>query len=144
MRNPCDSCLSCFMQNFTVNSSMANFFTLEDTARLYAKVMSLWGKCADFLKLDFHVIRYEDLVGDFESETRKMLNFLGVEWHEAVREFAAHARARGKILTPSYHQVTQEIYQHATYRWQRYRDEFEGFRELLEPFVTDFGYRWDQ
>ena len=144
MRNPCDSCLSCFMQNFTVNSSMANFFTLEDTARLYAKVMSLWGKCADLLKLDFHVIRYEDLVGDFESETRKMLNFLGVEWHEAGTEFAAHARARGKILTPSYHQVTQEIYQHATYRWQRYRDEFEGLRELLEPFVTDFGYRWDQ
>ncbi|MDP7641617.1 MAG: hypothetical protein QGI52_04120 [Alphaproteobacteria bacterium] len=96
------------------------------------------------LGLDCHIVRYEDLVGDFEAETRKMLDFLELEWHPAVMEYAANARAQGKILTPRYHQVTEEIYQHAKYRWRRYGDRFEDFRALLEPFVSEFGYGWDQ
>ena len=144
VRHPCDACLSCFMQNFTVNSSMAKFFILEDAARLYARVMSLWRKSTEVLDLGFHMIRYEDLVGDFECETRKLLKYLEVDRHEPVMEYAAHARERGKILTPSYHQVTLDIYQHAKYRWRRYRNRFDSVKTLLEPFVTQFGYRWGQ
>ncbi len=144
LRHPCDACLSCFMQNFTVNSSMANFFSLADAARLYAHVKRLWQHSSELLGLDCHIVRYEDLVGDFEAETRKMRDFLELEWHPAVMEYAANARAQGKILTPRYHQVTEEIYQHAKYRWRRYGDRFEDFRALLEPFVSEFGYGWDQ
>lgn len=144
LRHPCDACLSCFMQNFAVNSSMANFFSLEDSARLYAKVMGLWQKSATLLALDSHIIRYEGLIGDFKTETRKMLNFLQVDWDPAVEDYAQQAKQRGKILTPSYHQVTQEIYQTAKYRWQRYKENFAGVRSTLEPFVEHFGYSWDQ
>ena len=143
VRHPCDSCLSCFMQNFVVNSSMANFFSLEDTAALYTKVMRLWQKSTRLLPLDYHIVRYEDLIADFESETRKMLNFLGLDWDPAVADYAAHARQRGKIDTPSYHQVTQDIYQSAKFRWKRYRDQFDSVKPALEPFVEDFGYSWD-
>ena len=143
VRHPCDSCLSCFMQNFVVNSSMANFFSLEDAANLYGKVMRLWQKSTRLLPLDYHIVRYEDLIADFESETRKMLNFLELEWHPAVADYAAKARQRGKIDTPSYHQVTQDIYQSAKYRWKRYRDQFDGVKPALEPFVEEFGYSWD-
>ena len=143
VRHPCDACLSCFMQHFVINSSMANFFSLEDSARFYEKIMGLWLKSARLLALDYNIIRYEDLVSDFETETRKMLDFLELEWDPAVADFAAHARLRGKILTPSYHQVTQEIYQSAKYRWQRYRDQFTDVKETLAPFVTEFGYSWD-
>jgi tetratricopeptide (TPR) repeat protein len=144
VRHPCDVCLSCFMQNFVVNSSMANFFSLEDAARLYAKVMRLWQNSTKLLPLDYHIVRYEDLVGDFEAETRRMLKFLGLDWDPAVEDHAQHAKRRGKILTPSYHQVTQPIYQRAIYRWQRYQDKFGGVKAILEPFVRHFGYSWNQ
>ncbi|MBT4426655.1 MAG: tetratricopeptide repeat protein [Rhodospirillaceae bacterium] len=143
MRHPCDSCLSCFMQNFVVNSSMANFYSLEDAVNLYVKVMQLWQKSARLLALNYHIVRYEDLIADFESETRKMLNFLELEWDPAVADYAAKARQRGKIDTPSYHQVTQDIYQSAKFRWKRYRDQFESVKPALEPFVEEFGYSWD-
>ena len=122
VRHPCDSYLSCFMQNFVVNSLMANFFSLEDSAKLYAKVMRLWQKTARLLPLDYHTVRYEDLVSDFETEARKMLDFLELEWHPAVVDYAVQARKRGKVNTPSYHQVTQDIYQSAKFRWKRYLD----------------------
>jgi len=41
--------------------------------------MGLWLKSARLLALDYNIIRYEDLVSDFETETRKMLDFLELE-----------------------------------------------------------------
>ena len=132
------------MQNFTINSAMANFFSLEDSARLYGEVMSLWRKSVELLGLNHHIVKYENLVGDFESEARALLDYLELDWDPAVADFAARARERGKIDTPSYHQVTQDIYDHAAYRWRRYRAHLEELRPELEPFVDEFGYAWDQ
>ena len=122
---------------------MANFFSLEDSARLYAKIMRLWQKSARLLALDYHIVRYENLIADFETETRKILNFLELDWHPVVAYYAAQARQRGKIDTPSYHQVTQDIYQSAKFHWKRYRDQFDSVKPTLEPFVKHFDYSWD-
>ena len=85
-------------------------------------------------------VKYESLVDDFESETRKLLDFLGVDWDDAVRGYASHAVARGVIDTPSYHQVAQPIYRHAKYRWQRYADRFTPLMDQLAPYIEYFGY----
>lgn len=106
LRHPCDVCLSCFMQNFEVNEAMANFLTLEDTANLYVKVMGLWKRYVDILPLNYHIVRYEDLIENFELETRKILDFLDVEWDDKVIRYKDHARKRDRIATPSYYQVT--------------------------------------
>jgi len=52
LRHPCDVCLSCFMQAFAPNDAMANFYTIEDTARLYAEVMGLWRHYENLLPLN--------------------------------------------------------------------------------------------
>jgi len=140
VRHPMDACLSCFMQNFIVNSAMANFFTLEDAAALYAKTMALWQKSVQVLAPDYHVVRYEQLVGDFDTETKSLLNFLGVEWDPAVQDYAEHAKSVGRIFTPSYQQVTEPIYERARYRWQRYADDLKQIEAPLEPFIEHFGY----
>ena len=139
-RHPCDVCLSCFMQHFAVNEGMAGFFTLEDTALVYSKVMSAWQQYRADLPLDYYQIRYEDLIDDVEQETRRLLEFLGVPWHDAVLHHTEHARQRGVIGTPSYHQVTQPIYQRAKYRWQRYSKKFDPVMDTLRPFIEFFGY----
>ncbi len=140
VRHPCDVCLSCFMQSFGINEAMASFFTLESTAALYVKVMGLWLECARKLPINYHMVRYEDLVSNFEHETRRLLDFLEVGWDDAVLQHTEHARERGKINTPSYHQVTQPIYQHAKYRWKRYARQLEPVMETLQPFIEYFGY----
>lgn len=140
LRHPCDVCLSCFMQSFAANAGMASFYTLEDAARTYTKVMGLWRTYEQLLPLRSHRVRYEDVVADVARAAHDVLDFLGVEWNDAVLAHTEHARRRGAIRTPSYHQVTQPIYRHAQYRWERYAKAFEPLLSELRPFIEHFGY----
>lgn len=140
LRHPCDVCLSCFMQNFGISKAMANFFTIEDAANLYAKVMGLWRRYEEIFPLDYYTVRYEDLVEDFESETRRILDFFDVEWEDKIFKYNEYDKKHGPIKTPSYHQVTKPIYQNAKYRWQRYTVQLEPVMETLMPFINHFGY----
>lgn len=140
IRHPCDVTLSCLMQNFGINDAMVGFVSLESVAEIYTRVMSAWREYAERLPLHWQRIRYEDLITDFESETRSLLEFLGVGWNDEVLTHTRHAQQRGIINTPSYHQVTQPIYQHARYRWKRYENEFAPVIETLQPFIELFGY----
>ncbi len=140
IRHPCDACLSCFMQNFKVNKAMANFFSLGEAVAFYTQVMGLWRQYRAAMALNFHIIRYEDVVDDMGGETAKLLDFLGLDWDDAVLDYRATAKSRIKINTPSYHQVTEPIYKRAKYRWQRYAKYFEPYLDELKPFIEDFGY----
>jgi len=141
VRHPCDVCLSCFMQDFKIDHTKANFFfSVEETSLLYAKVMSLWRRYVRVLPHPHHVVRYEDLVDDFEGEMRRLLEFVNVEWDDAVLGYADHARGRGRISTPSYGQVTEPIYRRARYRWRRYAEQLEPVMGRLRPYIEYFGY----
>lgn len=143
LRHPCDVVLSCFMQQFVPNDAMANFASIEDAARLYAEVMELWETNQDQLGLSVHTVRYEDLLADFDETVSHCLEFLGLEWTDGVRDFAEHARKRDRIVTPSYRQVTRSLYDSSLGRWRNYRDQFGGALQMLEPFVSRFGYSLD-
>ncbi len=139
IRHPCDACLSCFMQYFVMNEVNACFLSLEDTAKVYDRVMRLWQKIIGTLPLDYHRIRYEDLVSNFEYETRALLDFIQVGWNDDVLKYAERSK-KNRINTPSYHQVTQPIYQHAKFRWQRYAKHFEPAMATLQPYIDYFDY----
>jgi tetratricopeptide (TPR) repeat protein len=141
VRHPCDVVLGCLMQKFGFNNLMSAFANLEDTAELYTRVMDAWLDATRRLPLRWQRIRYEDLVTNFETETRALLEFLGVGWSDAVLAHTEHARQRGIINTPSYHQVTQPIYQHAKYRWKRHESAFAALMPRLSRFIDEFGYR---
>jgi len=143
VRHPCDACLSAFMQYFTINDAMANTFTIDDTAALYAEVMSLWRQYVDVLPLAWHRIRYEDLVDDVEGQVRGLFEFLGVGWDDAVLAYTAHAQNRGRIFTPSYQQVSQPIYTRSRYRWRAYERELEPVMAVLRPWIEYYGYDAD-
>lgn len=140
IRHPCDVVLGCLMQKFGDDNLMSAFANLENMAELYSHVMNAWLEYAQRLPLHWQRIRYEDLITNFEPETRTLLEFLGVGWSDTVLEHTQHAQQRGIINTPSYHQVTQPIYQHAKYRWKRYEKEFAPVIEVLQPFIEQFGY----
>ncbi len=140
LRHPCDVCLSCFMQAFAPNEAMDNFYTLERTAVLYAEVMELWHHYTSLLPLNYHVIKYENLVENFTDEIHQLLGFLDLEWDERVLEYNHHARERNHINTPSYNQVTEKIYTRAKYRWQRYSHYMQPVMKNLAPLIRFFDY----
>ncbi len=140
IRHPCDVVLSCYMQHFALNDAMASFLDLEDAARLYDAVMSLWRDCVEHLEIEHHVLRYESLIGNFDAEVRALLEHVGLPWDDAVRGFAEHARNRADINTPSYHQVTRGIYADARERWRHYEDSMAPALPILAPWVEHFGY----
>ena len=132
-RHPGDVCLSCFMNNFELNSGTQHFTRLETKVSLYCQVMALWQTYAETLPLRCQVVRYEDLVNQPEKELRHLLVGLGVSWSGSVLEHVTHALKRGHIPTPSYAQVYRPIYHDACYRWRRYTD-------FLQPYIETFGY----
>jgi len=140
LRHPADSCLSCFMQDFEMNGAMLNFTSLEGTANLYDKVMTLWERYEAHLPLNVRRVHYEKLIVDLKGEVEPVLNFLGLEWNEAMADPAAHARARGTIRTPSYAQVTQPIYGTSADRWRRYEKHLAPILPRLEKHIRHFGY----
>jgi hypothetical protein len=139
-RHPLDVCLSCFMNDFGLNAAMANFFTLESTAQLYAATMELWRRFIELFPIDYHVIKYESLVDDLEGEARKLFTFLGLDWNPVVLDFPTYAQQRDGRKTPSYHQVCQPIYRAALYRWKNYAGYLDGIRETLQPSMKFLGY----
>jgi tetratricopeptide (TPR) repeat protein len=139
-RHPADCVLSCFMQDFVPNASMLNFLTLEGSAHLYDRVMTLWERYRELLPLKVQEVRYERLVADLRAEVEPALTFLGLAWDDAVSDPAAHALARGTIRTPSYSQVTQPIYSSAAERWRRYEEQMKSVLPILRPHIERLGY----
>jgi len=139
LRDPRDACLSNFMQNYEPDQGMAPFLSLEGTAAAYESVMGLWLRYRDVLPLTYLEVRYEDLVADFETTTRSVIDFVGAEWNERIRRFHRSVRTR-QVSTPSYRDVASPIYGRAVARWQRYEKYLKPVLPVLEPFVSEFGY----
>ncbi|NUT00881.1 MAG: tetratricopeptide repeat protein [Sphingomonas sp.] len=140
LRHPCDVILSCYASNFKVNDGMSSFLHLDTAAELYDLSFKYFEKAQKLFDPPTHVIKYENVVADRESELRALLAFLGLEWSEQVLDHQATAKARGRIKTASYAQVAQPIYTQAAGRWANFRKHLEPVLPVLEPWVARFGY----
>ena len=139
IRDPRDVCLSSLFQDFNVNPGVVRLFSLPLCADWYAKVMGFWLKVRPLLSLEVLEVRYEDLVTDFETWARRMVEFAGVEWDERVLRFHAEAGER-VVRSTSYEAVTEGVHTRAIGRWKRYAQKLEPIMERLAPFVEAFGY----
>ena len=141
LRHPADAVLSGFMQNFSPNSAMANFCTLEEAAHFYDQVMGLWRRCAEMLPIAYHAVKYEGMVEDFDGEMKRLLDFLGLPWEEGMRQYHQTSRKGNVINNPSYHQVAEPIYRRAKERWRRYEPHLHPVAPILAPWAAYFGYK---
>ena len=90
-----------------------------------------------------HILRYEAMVEDLETEMRPLFSFLGLPWEDGVLDHQKTATNRGYIRTPSYAQVTERIYSSASGRWARYRSKMNEVLPILQPWVERYGYSFD-
>jgi len=139
IRDPRDVCLSCFMQFLRPNPISSTYLTLEGTVDQYASTMSMWRVMLPRMRNPHLMIRYEDVLEDLKSESRKMLDFLGIAWDERVLRFHEHAQTK-IVRSPTYSDVAKPIFKTAKGRWHNYQKYLEPCLKKLEPFVKWFGY----
>jgi tetratricopeptide (TPR) repeat protein len=120
-RDPIDTCLSCYFQNFsTAQTFSMDLADLADYYRIHQRLMTHW--CNALPPETILEVPYEGLVADQEAWTRKILDFVGLEWDE--RCLAFHETKRS-VVTASAWQVRQKIYRQSVERWRNY-EKFIG------------------
>jgi hypothetical protein len=78
-------------------------------------------------------VRYEDLVVEPESWSRKMVEFIGLPWDPRCLDFHANER---RVVTASKWQVRQKISRSAVDRWRNYEQHVGPLRRLINS-ATD-------
>ena len=141
LRHPYDSVLSCFMQQFELNPAMKNFLSIKRSAYLYDLVMKLWKIYLKIFTINFHYIKYEDVVTDFEKTTKKIFKFLNLDWSNKAKDFYKTAKDRIDISTPSYNQVTSPLYLKSVNRWKNYEENFKDVKNNLQKWIHEFDYK---
>ena len=141
LRHPHDSVLSCFMQQFELNPAMKNFLSIKRSAYLYDLVMKLWKIYLKIFPINFHYIKYEDVVTDFEKSTKDIFKFLNLDWSNKAKDFYKTAKDRIDISTPSYNQVTSPLYLKSINRWKNYEQNFKDVKNNLEKWIHEFQYK---
>lgn len=127
-RNPVDTCLSIYFQDFSGRHEYAN--DLDDLAfyyREYRRLMAHWR--AVLPPEVFLEVPYEALVEDQEGWSRRIIDFIGLEWDERCLDF--HETER-KVGTASNWQVRQKIYKTSKERWRNYEKFVGPLLPLLE------------
>ena len=127
-RNPIDTCLSIYFQQFEAANTYTN--DLHDLAhyyREYRRIMQHWRSTLPPGAL--LEVPYEGLVADPETWSRRMIGFIGLPWDPHCLEFYKAERA---VVTASKWQVRQKINNTSVNRWQHYADHVEPLRSLLE------------
>jgi len=129
LRDPIDTCLSCYFQNFRFQDSALGFSTdlghLGSYYKQYQRLMAHWRATLDIAMLE---VNYEALVADQETVTRQMLEFCGLPWDEQCMKFYDSGRT---AATASYNQVRQPMYRKSVQRWKRYERHLEPLIKAL-------------
>lgn len=140
LRHPCDAVLSCFMQSFKLNSAMANFLDIESAAHMYDCVMKLWIEYKKLFSINFHIVKYEDVINNFDSTINGTLKFLNLQWDDNVKKFYESTEKKKLVATPSYDQVNQPIYFDSVNKWKKYSGKISNILPILQPWIKEFKY----
>jgi tetratricopeptide (TPR) repeat protein len=117
-RHPMDSCYAIYKTLFRAGYPYS--YSLQETGRYYIayhRLMDHWRRSLPDGFLDVH---YEDLVFDPESETRRLLDHLGLDWEESCLQFH---QQHGPAATASAAQVRRPIYSSSVGLWRKYSDQ---------------------
>ena len=127
-RNPIDNCLSIYFQNFNDAHTYANrLSSIAHQYKIYADLMKYWDSV---LGDKIYTVEYEKLVRDFDTESKSLVEYCGLDWQESCSEFYKNKR---HVSTASQDQVNKPIYSSSIERWKNYEDHItELVNELKE------------
>lgn len=127
VRHPMDTCYSVYKQLF--GNAYPFSYDLEDLGRYfvaYTRLMEHWN---EVLPGVIHRVQYEDMVADQELESRRLIEFCGLEWEDRVIDFHKNTKAS---TTASAAQIRSPIYNSSVQRWREYEEQLAPLRKVLE------------
>ncbi len=129
-RHPLDSCLGSYKQLF----ARGQVFTYDfyDLAHYYIQYIRMMDHWAEVLPGKVLTVNYEDVVGDLETQVRRIAEHCGLEWEDQMLRFHDTERA---VKTASSEQVRQPIYTGSVNLWRRFEDDLHELIDYLEPVL---------
>ncbi|MBV8131416.1 MAG: sulfotransferase, partial [Alphaproteobacteria bacterium] len=121
-----DICLSCYFHKFTEGNLFA--YDLADCGLRALQVDRLSTHWLRALPLEMLAIDYEELVADLEGESRRLIEFLGLDWEPACLDFH---RTERPVFTASTWQVRQPLYTRSVGRWRCYERHLGPLLDVL-------------
>ena len=114
VRDPIDTCISCFSKLFTDEQDQT--YDLAELGRYYRHYDDLMAHWYQVLP-PFRIlkVRYEDVIADLEGQARRIIAHCGLDWDDHCLVFHETQRP---VRTASAAQVRQPIYKTAIGRWR--------------------------
>ena len=129
-RHPVACCLSMFKQNFS-NTNLR----LNELGRVYRDYVELMAHFDHVLPGRIYRVIYEDMVGNPETEVRKLLQYLGLPFEERCLRFYETERT---VRTPSSEQVRRPISGEAVDHWRHYEPWLGSLMTSLGSVLTAY------
>ena len=131
-REPLDTCVSCFRQLFARGQPFTyDLVDIGEYYMQYRKMMDHWHKVLPGRML---TVQYEELVGDFENQVRRLLDYCGLPFEENCLRFHETERP---VRTASSEQVRRPINADAIGRWRHYEQHLSPLMEVLGPLLAE-------
>jgi len=118
-----DVALSCWITSFGAIRWASDLDHLAHRIQQHKRIMAHWRAVLPVPVLE---VEYEAMVADQEGQSRRLIDWLGLDWDESCLSFHKTERL---VRTASVTQVREPIYQRSVARWQRYA-------EMLAPLLA--------
>jgi tetratricopeptide (TPR) repeat protein len=116
MRDPIDTCVSCYSKLFTAGVSFS--YDLAELGRHYRRYRELMTHWRSVLPPDAILdVSYEDVVDDLEGQARRLIDYCGLPWDDRCLSFHRNSRP---VKTASAVQVRKPLFRSSLQRWRRY------------------------
>ncbi|MEO8365882.1 MAG: sulfotransferase [Pseudoxanthomonas sp.] len=127
-RDPRDIAVSIYGENFSLEERLAtSLASIGHYINQQNRLMRHW---QSVLPIPILELQYEKLVSSIETESRRIIDFIGLPWDPACLDF--HLSERG-VQTPSRWQVKQPVHTRSIGRWRNYEPALEPLLEVLDP-----------
>ncbi|MGB5132472.1 MAG: sulfotransferase [Steroidobacteraceae bacterium] len=127
-RHPLDACLSCYRQLFAKGQAFT--YDLTEIGEYYLQYQRMMDHWHEVLPGQVLTVQYEEVVADFESQVRRLLEFCGLPWEEACLRFYESDRP---VRTPSSEQVRQPIYDRSVGHWRHFAHHLDELITVIAP-----------
>ncbi|MBT8143147.1 MAG: sulfotransferase, partial [Gammaproteobacteria bacterium] len=130
-RDPRDTMLSCYFQNF-LDPALDFSFDLDDLSHYYRNYQRLMRHWHDNFPAHISSLKYEDLVEDPGFVMQPLLERLGLPWDDHVLQPQDSGRYVG---TASHAQVREPIHRRSVGRFARYRPFLDERAEIFDALA---------
>jgi tetratricopeptide (TPR) repeat protein len=125
IRDPIDTCLSCYFQNYHGKIDYAS--DLNDLRSYYFQYWRLMTHWHTVFGERILAVRYEDMVTDFDRQVARIVEFCDLPRGADYSRFHSN---RSSVQTASVWQVRQPLYKNSLQRWRNYEKHLGPLADL--------------